>query len=103
LNLENKYIFIDTMIMKNKVTICIKDNAGGINDKNINKIFELYFTTKGEMKGTGIGLYMSKEIIEKHMKGTLHVTNENYTYEEKSYKGAAFLITFSLKKQEKVI
>ena len=103
IDLENKYIFIDTMIMKNKVTICIKDNAGGINDKIINKIFELYFTTKGEMKGTGIGLYMSKEIIEKHMKGTLQVTNENYTYEEKSYKGAAFLITFSLKKQEKVI
>ncbi len=100
IDLENKYIFIDTMIMKNKVTICIKDNAGGINDKIINKIFELYFTTKGEMKGTGIGLYMSKEIIEKHMKGTLQVTNEDYTYAEKSYKGAAFLITLSLKKEE---
>jgi signal transduction histidine kinase len=99
-DLENKYIFIDTIIMKNKITICIKDNAGGINDKIINKIFELYFTTKGKVKGTGIGLYMSKQIIEKHMKGTIQVTNDDYTFEEKSYKGAAFLITLSLKKEE---
>jgi signal transduction histidine kinase len=102
-DLENKYIFIDTIVMKNKITICIKDNAGGINDKIINKIFELYFTTKGKIKGTGIGLYMSKQIIEKHMKGTIQVINDDYIFEEKSYKGAAFLITLSLKKEEKVI
>ena len=102
-DLEEKYIFIDTKIKKNKITISIKDNAGGISSKIIDKIFELYFTTKGKIKGTGIGLYMSKEIIEKHMKGTLSAINDEYIYNEKSYKGAAFLITLSLKKEEKII
>ncbi len=46
---------------------------------------------------------MSKQIIEKHMKGTIQVINDDYIFEEKSYKGAAFLITLSLKKEEKVI
>jgi signal transduction histidine kinase len=89
-DLEEKYIFIDTKIVKNKVTIYIKDNAGGISDKIIDKIFDLYFTTKGKVKGTGIGLYMSKEIIEKHMKGTIGAKNESYTYNEK-VKVQAFL------------
>ena len=63
-----------------KNTYCeIKDNAGGINERYIHKIFEPYFTTK-EHNGTGIGLYISKEIIHKHMKGTLKVKNiENGT------------------------
>ena len=52
----------------------INDNAGGIDAKYIDKIFEPYFTTK-EHNGTGIGLYISKEIIHKHMKGTLKVKN----------------------------
>jgi signal transduction histidine kinase len=52
----------------------VTDNAGGINDSIINKIFEPYFTTK-ENSGTGIGLYISKEIIEKHMQGSLSVEN----------------------------
>jgi len=52
----------------------IKDNAGGINEKYIHKIFEPYFTTK-EHNGTGIGLHISKEIIHKHMKGTLKAKN----------------------------
>jgi len=58
-----------------KNIICqIKDNGGGIEEKNLNRVFEPYFTTKEE-HGTGIGLYISKEIIQKHMKGSLFVRN----------------------------
>ncbi|MEA3553877.1 MAG: cache domain-containing protein [Campylobacterota bacterium] len=59
------------------VIIYIKDNAGGI-PKHINdKIFEPYFTTKFKSKGTGIGLYMSKMIVEKDMNGSLTVENDS--------------------------
>ena len=100
---EKKYIFIDTQIVEDEINITIKDNAGGIDDNIIDKIFEPYFTTKYKSKGTGIGLYMSKQIIQKHMKGSITVSNEDYIYKEKSYRGAVFLITFSSKKEKKVI
>jgi PAS domain S-box-containing protein len=59
-----------------KAVITITDNAGGIPPEIMDKVFDPYFTTKGPDKGTGIGLFMSKTIIEKNMKGSLTVTNQ---------------------------
>ena len=85
-------IFITVYKDDNYVFIEIKDNAGGINKEIINRIFEPYFTTKHKSQGTGIGLYMSEEIISKHMNGVLTVKNTDFTYENIDYTGASFLI-----------
>lgn len=60
-------------IMIDKHTIQISDNAGGIQEQNLHRIFEPYYTTKE--KSSGIGLYMSKMIVEKNMGGSLSVKN----------------------------
>lgn len=72
-DIKDKIIEIETS--KDKNVIYIRDNAGGINEEIIDNIFELNFTTKRE-KGTGIGLYLSKVIINK-MGGNLSVKNIN--------------------------
>jgi PAS domain S-box-containing protein len=58
-----------------KTVIAIADNAGGVDGEIMDQIFDSYFTTKGAAKGSGIGLYLSKTIIEKSMAGRLTVCN----------------------------
>ncbi|MBU5614078.1 hybrid sensor histidine kinase/response regulator [Geomonas azotofigens] len=58
-----------------RAVVTIADNAGGIPDEVIGRIFEPYFTTKEQGKGTGIGLFMAKNIVEKSMNGSLTVRN----------------------------
>jgi signal transduction histidine kinase len=88
-----RLIFINTYQKKDSSYIEIIDNAGGIEDNIIDRIFEAYFTTKDESHGTGIGLHMSKEIVIKHLKGTIKVTNETYNFEGVQYTGAKFTIS----------
>ena len=69
--IENPRLVIST---HNKfLSIC--DNGGGIDEKIIDKVFDPYFSTKDELNGTGLGLYMSKTIVEDHHNGTLDVVN----------------------------
>ncbi len=74
-NIENPCITIKTKQIQTHMKILISDNAGGVNESIINKIFEPYFTTKENYNGTGLGLYMSKIIVEQNMQGELSVKN----------------------------
>ncbi len=76
-NLKNPLIKITVNEDKNYVILNIEDNGGGVLVEPKGKIFEPYFTTKEDSNGTGIGLYMSKIIVEKNMKGKLRVKNVN--------------------------
>ncbi len=73
--MEEGKIQIHLLESEGKGQVRIKDNAGGIPQEVIKRIFEPYYTTKEQGKGTGLGLYMSKMIIEDNMKGLLRVEN----------------------------
>jgi C4-dicarboxylate-specific signal transduction histidine kinase len=72
---KNPRISIKAFADGDNTVVTITDNAGGIPDESIETIFDLYFTTKESSGGTGIGLYMSKNIIEKNMGGILTISN----------------------------
>ena len=74
---KNPYISIKITKENDNVVVDIEDNAGGIDKKIIEKIFDPYFTTKPQGEGTGLGLYMSKIIIEEHMNGKLSASSRN--------------------------
>ena len=92
-NLENNFIFIDLYTTDENIILSIKDNGGGIQNEILPKIFDAYFTTKHKSIGTGIGLYMSYQIIKNSFKGTLIATNETFSYENNEYTGTVFTIT----------
>ncbi|MBU3015917.1 transporter substrate-binding domain-containing protein [Poseidonibacter lekithochrous] len=94
---DNKLIFLTTLIDKENVIIKIKDNGGGINETILRKIFEPYFTTKHQSKGTGLGLHITYKLIVEGMNGTLKAQNIKYKYNNKNYAGAEFIITLSAK------
>jgi len=73
--IENPKILINLCAEGEKAIVNISDNAGGIPGEIIDKIFDPYFTTKGPQAGTGVGLFMSKAIIEKNMGGRLTARN----------------------------
>ena len=89
---KRRIIFIDTYTDKSNLIIKIRDNANGIPPDIIEKIFEPYFTTKENDEGTGIGLYMCKQIID-GMTGKIQVINVEYEYEAQIYYGAEFIIS----------
>jgi len=90
---EDKTIEIKAIKMNNSIKIFINDNAGGIDDDIVNKIFDPYYTTKQKEHGVGLGLYMAKTICENNINATLthnHIKN-----------GAQFILDFNFLKGDK--
>lgn len=90
--IKDRVILISSHKILQDVQIRIHDSAGGIPSELETKIFERFFTTKDESSGTGLGLYMSKKIIENRFGGKLLVQNSPFTYEDQEYYGACFMI-----------
>ncbi len=85
--ISDPWVKIDLEYTQKNITLSIEDNAGGIPEDFIENIFDEYFTTKADDKGTGLGLFMSKQIIEKSLGGKIYVAN--------TQNGAKFYIEFS--------
>jgi len=92
-----KVIMTNIYSDEKNVYIDITDNGGGVLKNIIDRVFEPYFTTKHQGQGTGIGLYMTEEIIVRHMKGKISVINKEFDYNGTDCYGAQFSISFSLK------
>ncbi len=75
--IENRWVKYEVFRKDNSIIIIVEDNAGGIPESIIDKIFNPYFTTKHQYKGTGIGLYSAYDVIVNKLKGKLVVQNTN--------------------------
>ncbi|MDO8455273.1 MAG: HAMP domain-containing sensor histidine kinase, partial [Sulfurimonas sp.] len=91
-NIKNATISLKVYQKEPNVYIEIEDNAGGVQEEIKSKIFDPYFSTKSQKDGTGLGLYMSKTIIEEHCDGALELNNTEV--------GARFTITLPIKHKE---
>ena len=91
--INNPSIWINWYEKNAKVYITIKDNAGGVSDDIIKKVFDPYFSTKKKKDGTGLGLYMSKTIMKEHIGGDIMVMNEDG-------QGACFTLVLEKKEDE---
>jgi len=87
-NIQNPWVKLELLKKDSTAIITIEDNAGGIPEDIISKIFEPYFTTKHQSQGTGLGLHMSYKIITESLNGKIYVNN--------TQNGAKFFIELPL-------
>ena len=98
-NSDDRFLFVETKVVNEKLEILIKDTGYGIPLNIIDKIFEPYFTTKHSSVGTGIGLYMTNQIITKQFNGQIFVSNIEFENNGKILSGAEFKIVLPLEEK----
>ena len=94
-NIKHKYIKININKFDKNIHIDFHDNAGGISDEAINKLYEPYFTTYHQSEGKGLGLNYVYNFIVNICDGTIKAKNEKLIYNKIEYKGALFEIIIS--------
>lgn len=97
---NNRQIKVIVKRINEKAKISIYDNGGGIPPEVLPKVFEPYYTTKYKSNGTGIGLYMSKQIIENHMRGSIKCKNVYYKIDKEFEDCTLFIIEIPIAQKE---
>jgi len=97
IDIEDRYIYIKSYYKNKTVFIEIIDSANGAKQEVLDRVFEPYFTTKHQNYGTGIGLYMCSEIIEKHIGGKIEAQNSSFVQGNKTFRGLKFIIQIGVK------
>lgn len=97
-NSQNKIVVVTLSSDSERAVISIQDSGGGISKSVLPKVFEPYFTTKSKTQGTGIGLYMTRQIIESSFKGDAYIENKSFSYDNIQCHGANFIIKIPLRK-----
>jgi signal transduction histidine kinase len=98
---EKKRIYIVIKKLNEMAQVIIIDNGGGIPDDVMPKVFEPYYTTKYKSAGTGVGLYMSKQIVETHMQGTITCKNIKHKLgTDILYDCAKFTVSIPIRQEE---
>jgi len=93
---SERYFFVTTTLENDLIVIRFLDNAGGIPQEILPKIFNPYFTTKHQKHGTGLGLSMTYNLIKDGMKGNIEASNSTYLYDNRTETGALFTITLPI-------
>ncbi|AXH09966.1 PAS domain-containing sensor histidine kinase [Malaciobacter halophilus] len=96
IDLDKRVIVIDIYKKHENIILKIQDSAGGIEPQIIDKIFEPYFTTKHKDVGTGLGLYMTHQLIDVSMNGKIEAFNKKFSYNDLTYYGACFKLTLPI-------
>lgn len=92
---EDRFLFIKSKkLNENRLQLKFLDSGGGIDEEIISKVLEPYFTTKHKSQGTGLGLSIVDKIVRERHKGTIEIYNEEFTHNQKIYKGLSFNIIF---------
>jgi len=81
--IEHKEIIFDISLEEKNIVLSISDYAGGIIEENLDKVFDIYFSTKANLNGTGIGLYVVKNLVQNQLNGKIKLQN----YEKENKKG----------------
>ena len=97
---NTRFMNIKTFIKNKRCVIEINDNGGGVEESIVSKIFDPYFTTKHKSQGTGIGLYMSHQIVVEHMKGSIYAKNIDFVKDKNNYKGCSLIIVLPITEKQ---